>query len=109
MGMAINRFDVYLVNLDPTVGREIKKTRPCVVVSPNEMNRFIRTVIIAPMTTKGTEYPTRVPCRFQGKHGQVVLDQIRTVDRERLFKKLGRLERRASATALNVLQEMFAP
>jgi mRNA interferase MazF len=109
MGMAVNRFDVYLVNLDPTVGSEIKKTRPCVVVSPNEMNRHIRTVIVAPMTTKGAEYPTRVACRFQGKHGQVVLDQIRTVDRERLFKKLGRLERRASTTVLDVLQEMFAP
>jgi len=78
--MVINRFEVHLVNLDPTVGREIKKTRPCLVISPDEMNRHIRTVIVAPMTTKGRGYPTRVPCRFKGKSGQIVLDQIWTVD-----------------------------
>lgn len=107
--MAINRFEVYLVKLDPTVGSEIRKTRPCLVVSPNEANRNIRTLIVAPMTTKGKGYPTRVSCRFQGKQGLVVLDQIRTVDRARLFKKLGRLDRKASARVLDVLQEMFAP
>jgi len=88
--MAINRFEVYLVNLDPTVGSEIQKTRPCLVVSPDEINHTIRTVIVAPMTTKGQPYPTRVSCRFQGKKGQVVLDQIRAVDRSRLVTKLGR-------------------
>ena len=105
--MAVNRFEVYLVNLDPTVGSEIRKTRPCLVVSPNEMNRNIRTVIVAPMTTKGDAYPTRVACRFQRKQGYVVLDQIRTVDRVRLFKKLGRLNSKTAARVLDVLQEMF--
>jgi mRNA interferase MazF len=107
--MAVNRFEVYLVNLDPTVGSEIKKTRPCLVISPNEMNRHIRTVILAPMTTKGQAYPSRVACQFQGKHGCIVLDQIRTVDRERLVKKLGRLSSKTAARVLDVLQEMFAP
>ena len=107
--MAVNRFEVYLMNLDPTVGREIKKTRPCLVVSPNEMNRHIRTVIVAPMTTKGPPYPTRVPCRLKGRSGQVVLDQIRTVDKVRLVRKLGRVSRRTALVVLDVLQEMFAP
>jgi mRNA interferase MazF len=107
--MVINRFDVYLVNLDPTIGSEIKKTRPCLIVSPDEVNHHLRTAIIAPMTTKGLHYPTRVACRFKGKDGQVVLDQLRTVDRVRLVKKLGRLDRRTSAGVLDVLQEMFAP
>jgi mRNA interferase MazF len=107
--MAINRFEVYLVNLDPTVGAEIQKTRPCLVVSPDEINHHLRTVIVAPMTTKGQPYPTRVACRFKGKDGQVVLDQVRTVDRVRLVKKLGRLDAKTSATVLDVLQEMFAP
>src|SRR3972149_1779135 len=84
MGM-VKRFDVYLVNLDPTVGHEIKKSRPCLVISPDEMNRYISTAIVAPMTTKGRNYPTRVPCTFQGKEGQVVMDQIRTVDKNRLI------------------------
>ncbi len=107
--MEINRFDVYLVNLDPTVGREIRKTRPCLVVSPDELNHNIRTVIMAPMTTKGRPYPTRVTCRFQGKQGQVVLDQLRTVDRARLVKRLGRLDKRTAVKLLGILQEMFAP
>ncbi|HKI37541.1 MAG TPA: type II toxin-antitoxin system PemK/MazF family toxin [Gemmataceae bacterium] len=107
--MAINRFEVYLINLDPTVGSEIKKTRPCLVVSPDEINHNIRTVIVAPLTTKGQPYPTRVPCRFKGKEGQVVLDQIRTVDRSRLIKKLGKLDDKTAAAVLDVLQEMFAP
>lgn len=107
--MALKRFEVYLVNLDPTIGAEIQKTRPCSIVSPDELNRQIRTVIVAPLTTKGQAYPTRVNCRFQGKAGQVVLDQIRTVDRARLVKRLGRLDRKASARVLEVLQEMFAP
>jgi len=107
--MVINRFEVYLVNLDPTVGREIKKTRPCLVVSPDEMNHNITTSIVAPMTSKGRSYPTRVPCRFKGRAGQVVLDQIRAVDDRRLVKKLGRLDKKSAALVLAVLGEMFAP
>ena len=107
--MAINRFEVYLINLDPTVGTEIKKTRPCLVVSPDEINHNLRTVIVAPMTTKGQPFPTRVPCRFKGKVGQVALDQIRAVDRSRLIRKLGRIGDKAAMAVLNVLQEMFAP
>lgn len=108
-GATARRFDVFVVNLDPTVGTEIRKARPCLVVSPDEMNRHIRTVIVAPMTTRRRDYPTRVDCRFQGKDGQVVLDQIRTVDRSRLAKRLGRLPRAPGARVLEVLQEMFAP
>jgi mRNA interferase MazF len=107
--MVVARFDVYLVNLDPTVGREIRKARPCLVVSPDEMNRFIATVIIAPMTTRGRDYPTRVACTFKGKHGQVVLDQVRTIDKMRLVKKLGRIGKETQAEVLSVLAEMFAP
>ena len=107
--MDIGRFDVFLVSLDPTLGSEIQKTRPCLVVSPDEMNRHIRTVIVAPMTTRGRAYPTRINCRFQKKSGQVVLDQIRTVDRRRLVRRLGKLDRRAAAKVLDTLAEMFAP
>jgi mRNA interferase MazF len=108
VGVVVSRFDVFLVNLDPTVGSEIKKARPCVVISPNEMNRFIRTVIIAPLTSKGRGYPTRVDCRFDKKDGQVVLDQIRTVDKARLIKKLGRLDEETQERVLGGLAEMFA-
>jgi mRNA interferase MazF len=107
--MAINRFEVYLINLDPTVRSEIQKTRPCLVVSPDEINHNLRTVIIAPLTTKGKVYPSRVPCRFKGKHGLVVLDQIRTVDQSRLVKRLGRIDAKTAAAVLDVLQELFAP
>lgn len=107
MGMVVKRFDVFLVTLDPTVGREIQKTRPCVVVSPNEMNRHISTAIVAPMTTKRRPYPTRVTCLFQGKQGQIVLDQIRTVDKSRLVRKLGRLQKKTQEDILSVLTEMF--
>ena len=106
--MVVQRFDVYLLNLDPTIGSEIQKTRPCAVISPDEMNRWIRTVIVAPMTTKGHSYPTRIDCEFQGKQGQVVLDQIRTVDKTRLVRKLGRLEPTTQVTVLATLAEMFA-
>jgi mRNA interferase MazF len=106
--MVVKRFDVYLVNLDPTIGSEIKKTRPCLVISPDEMNRWIRTVIIAPMTTKGQLYPTRVPCEFQEKEGQVVLDQIRTVDKSRLVQKLGRIDKDTQREVLVTIAEMFA-
>ena len=105
--MEVNRFEVFFVSLDPTVGREIKKTRPCTIISPDEMNHHIGTVIIAPMTTKGRNYPTRVKCTFQGVEGQIVLDQIRTVDKSRLVKKLGRLSTSASENVVRVLSEMF--
>ena len=107
--MVIRRFDVYLINLDPTVGSEIKKVRPCVVVSPDEMNRHIRTVIVAPMTTKGQPYPTRVPCRFAGRQGQIALDQLRAVDRARLVKRKGMLQPVAQKMVLDTLAQMFAP
>ena len=107
--MAVNRFEVYLVNLDPTVGNEIRKTRPCVVISPDEMNHHVRTVIVAPMTTKGRPYPTRVPCRFKGREGQIVLDQLRTVDASRLVKRMGRIDRAKALTVLGILAELFAP
>ncbi|WP_439342497.1 type II toxin-antitoxin system PemK/MazF family toxin [Vacuolonema iberomarrocanum] len=104
----MKRFDVYLVNLDPTVGREIQKTRPCLIISPNEMNLFISTVIVAPMTTASQPYPTRVACNFQGKQGQIVLDQIRTVDKSRLIKRLGKLDKAERKLVLSVLSKMFA-
>ncbi len=106
--MVVKRFDVFLVNLDPTVGSEIQKTRPCVVISPDEMNRYIAKVIIAPMTTKGKQYPTRVVCQFQGKNGQIVLDQIRTVDKNRLDKKIGQISQDEQKMLLATLAEMFA-
>ncbi len=106
--MVVKRFDVYLVNLDPTVGSEIQKTRPCLVISPDVMNRYIATVIVAPMTTKGRPYPTRVECAFHGKDGQIVLDQIRTVDKERLVRRLGRIDTQTQADVLTVLAELFA-
>jgi len=105
--MVVQRFDVWLVTLDPTVGSEIRKTRPALVVSPDEMNAHIATVIIAPMTTKGRNYPTRVPCTFQGKSGEVVLDQLRTVDKTRLVKRLGRLDAATSDAVLATLAELF--
>jgi len=107
--MIVKRFEVYLVNLDPTKGKEIKKTRPCLVISPDEMNRYIATIIVAPMTTKGQDYPTRVFCEFQAKHGQIVLDQIRTVDKIRLIQKLGEIDKTSQQEVLEVLSEMFAP
>lgn len=107
MGLVVRRFEVYLVNLDPTVGSEIQKSRPCVVISPDEMNAHIATVIVAPMTTKGREYPSRVSCQFRGKQGQVVLDQIRTVDKSRLVKRLGDLTIDTRRQVLAVLAEMF--
>ena len=106
--METNRFDIFLISLDPTQGSEIKKTRPCVIVSPDEMNRNIRTVIIAPLTSKTKEYPTRVKCKFKGKNGELVLDQIRTVDKGRLLKKMGILSTIYHAKVFDVLQEMFA-
>lgn len=107
--MVVKRFDVFLISLDPTIGSEIRKSRPCLIISPDEMNKFIATVIAAPMTTKGRNYPTRVPCVFKGKKGQIVLDQIRTVDKVRLVKKLGSIDAEVQTEVLSTLAEMFAP
>jgi len=105
--MVVRQYDVFLVSLDPTVGQEIRKSRPCLVVSPDEMNEHLATVIIAPMTTKSHPYPTRVPVTLGGRSGWIVLDQIRTVDKYRLAKKIGHI----SSTVINkvkaVLQEML--
>ena len=108
MGVVARRFEVYVVNLDPTVGHEIRKLRPCVIVSPDEMNRHVQTVIVAPMTAKCQPYPTRVACTFQGKRGQIVSDQIRAIDRIRLVKRLGKLNSGQSADVLAVLGALFA-
>jgi mRNA interferase MazF len=108
MAMVANRFDVYLINLDPTVGSEIQKTRPCVIISPDEMNRHIRTVIITPMTTAGKDYPTRIACIFKDKKAQIVLDQIRTIDKIRLIKKIGALDSETQLRTITVLQQLFA-
>jgi mRNA interferase MazF len=105
--MEVKRFDVFLVNLDPTIGQEIKKSRPCLVISPDEMNKYISTVIVAPMTTKGRNYPTRVSCLFQGKEGHIVLDQIRTVDKSRLAKRLGKIDVETQSMVFSVLAELF--
>src|SRR5262245_9858564 len=107
MGMVINRFDVFLIDLDPTQGSEIKKTRPCVIVSPDEMNQWFHTVLIAPMTTKGRAYPTRAACKFRRKQGQILLDQLRAVDKTRLVKRLGALDSLTQSKVLATLAEMF--
>ncbi len=106
--MVVNRFDVYLINLDPTVGYEIKKTRPCLIVSPDEMNQHIRTVIVAPMTAAGKEYPTRISTTFKKKNGQIVIDQIRTIDKSRLIKRLGTIDPNTQLEVIKVLQRLFA-
>jgi mRNA interferase MazF len=108
MAVVAKRFDVYLTNLNPTVGSEIQKTRPCLVISPDEMNRHIRTVIIAPMTTAGKDYPTRVSCTFKKKKGQIVLDQIRTIDKTRLLKKIGTIDPDIQLKVITTLQRLFS-
>lgn len=109
MGVVVcRRGDVHLVSLDPTTGSEIRKTRPCLVLSPNELNQYLRTTIVAPMTTGGRAYPWRVPCRFQKRAGFVAVDQIRAVDTERLTRRLGRLSPATVTKVLQTLQEMFA-
>ena len=102
------RDEIWLVSLDPTQGSEIQKTRPCLIVSPNEANEYLRTVIIAPMTTTERPYPTRVSITFQNKRGQVALDQIRAVDRQRLVRKLGTAPSKTAQSVSSVLVEMFA-
>lgn len=113
MGMVVagdvRRGDVFLISLDPTRGDEIQKTRPCVIVSPDELNANLRTFIVAPLTTGGHPYPFRVSCKFQRRSGHIVLDQIRTVDRERLVRRLGKLSSSTLGRALVILQEMFTP
>ncbi len=106
--MDYSRFNVHLVSLDPTIGSEIKKTRPCVIISPNEMNRNISTLIIAPLTSRLRKYPTRVQCKVNGKQGQIVLDQIRTIDKSRLIKKIDSLDKRIQRKIFDVLNEMFS-
>lgn len=108
MAVVINRFDVYLTVLDPTVGSEIQKTRPCLVISPDEMNRHINTVIVAPMTSAVKDYPTRVGCKFKKQQGQIVLDQIRTLDKKRLIKKMGTIDPKTQLEVISVLQRLFA-
>ena len=106
--MRVTRGDVFLVALGPTRGKEIRKTRPCVVVSPDELNGSLSTFIVAPMTTGGHAYPFRIPCRFQRKSGFIVLDQLRTVDADRLVQHLGRISAATLRKSLGVLREMFA-
>jgi mRNA interferase MazF len=106
--MDCQKYEVYLINLDPTVGSEIKKTRPCVIISPNEMNKHISTVIVAPLTSKLRNYPTRIPCKVEGKHGQIVLDQIRTVYKSRLIKKIATLAKPLQKKISSRLVEMFS-
>ena len=106
--MGVKRFEVFVVSLDSTAGREIRKSRPCVIISPDELNAWVSTVIVAPMTTKGRPYPSRVPYTFKGKQGQIVLDQIRTVDKARLVKRLRKIDARTASQALAVVSEMFA-
>ena len=109
LGSAPSRGDVFLVELDPVRGSEIRKSRPCVVISPDELNHHLRTAIVAPLTTGRHPYPYRIPCRFGGKSGHIVLDQIRTVDRERLRKRLGAVGPATLASVLRVLVELFEP
>jgi len=105
--MEIGQYEIFLINLNPTIGHEIRKTRPCVVISPDEINKNIQTVIIAPMTTKSHDYPTRVKVKFQGKNGLIILDQIRTVDKKRLVKRLGRINRNEMEKVKHVIKEML--
>jgi mRNA interferase MazF len=107
--VGVHRFDVILVAPDPTVGSEIQKMRPCLVVSPDELNDHVASVIVAPMSTRGRPYPSRVPCTFQGRSGQVVLDQLRTVDQSRLIRRLGRVDPPTRQAVLAALAELFAP
>ena len=103
----MDQYSIYLVNLDPTIGHEIRKTRPCVIISPDEMNQNIATVIIAPMTTKSHAYPTRIPLQFKGKNGWIVLDQLRTIDKSRIIKKVGKLNSAKIIEVKNILNEML--
>lgn len=105
--MVAKQYDVFLINLDPTIGHEIRKSRPCLILSPNEMNDSIATLIVAPMTTRGKDYPSRVSLTFQGKQGWIVLDQIRTIDRSRCVRKLGRIPAPVVTKVKQVIREML--
>lgn len=105
--MVVSQYDIFLISLDPTIGHEIKKSRPCVIISPDEMNKYISTVIIAPMTSKSHSYPTRIPIKFMGKNGWIVLDQLRTVDKKRLIKKFGRLDQKTTDKIKSVIKQML--
>ena len=105
--MVVSQYHVYLVNLNPTLGHEINKVRPCLIISPDEMNHVVSTVIIAPMTTKSHSYPTRVPLFFEGKDGYIVLDQLRTIDKGRLIKELGKIDTKVIKKVKNIIQEML--
>ena len=106
--VSAHRFDIFLISLDPSQGAEIKKTRPCLVISPNEMNKYIKTLIVAPLTSKIKNYPTRIPVNFNGKEGNIVLDQIRTIDKSRIIKKLGTLDSETASVVLETLGKMFS-
>ena len=105
--MEINQYSIVLVNLDPTLGSEIQKTRPCVIVSPDEMNKHLNTIVLAQMTTNLKQYPTRVPVEHDGKQGMIVLDQLRTVDKVRVLKVLGKLTKSEIKTCKDVIRETF--
>lgn len=105
--MELRQYQIVLVNLNPTIGNEIKKTRPCVVISPNEMNRFLQTIVLAPMTSSSKSYPTRVEVNHDNKKGWIVIDQIRTVDRKRILKVLGELNEKEITKVKSVLKETF--
>ena len=108
MGMEVKRTEVWLVELNPTIGSEIKKSRPCIIISPDEANKYLNTVTIAPLTSTIRTYPSRVNCSFDGKKGQVAIDQVRTVDKERLKKKLGVMDKRTIEQIFNTLQDYFS-
>ena len=105
--MELNQYQIVLVNLDPTIGSEIKKTRPCVIISPNEMNKYLRTLVVAPMTTTSRKYPTRIEVKHEGKIGWIVIDQIRTIDKQRIVKILGRLSKPEVKEVKSVLEETY--
>lgn len=107
MGVVINQYEVFLVELEPAKGHKIKKTRPCLIISPNEMNHYIQTIIIAPMTTKGHGYPSRVELNFINKKGWIVLDQIRTIDKTRLIKKIGIIDKKEIFLVKKIIKEML--
>lgn len=105
--MEINQYEIVLVNLDPTIGSEIKKTRPCVIVSPNEMNKYLRTIVVAPMTTKSKKYPTRIEVKHDNKIGWIVIDQMRTIGKKRIIKTLGRLSQPEIKEVKSIIRETY--
>ncbi|MDZ7606181.1 MAG: type II toxin-antitoxin system PemK/MazF family toxin [Cyclobacteriaceae bacterium] len=105
--MEVRQYDIVLVNLDPTVGSEIKKTRPCAVISPNEMNKYLNTIVVAPMTSQSKSYPTRVKVKHDNKNGWIVLDQIRTIDKQRIIKSLDNLTGKEIEVVKLILKETY--